>query len=260
MIGIFDSGYGGLTVLKDIIQLLPNCSYLYLGDNARAPYGPQSVESITRHTLQGTRFLVENGAKTIVIACNTVASVAMDELRIQFPEITFIDVITPTVNEALRLSKKQHIAVIGTSTTIESESYPHIIQKTAPTAKVFTKACPLLVPFIEENWHHKPEAISITKKYLRYIKSTNSDVLILGCTHYPFMKKDIKRIMGRKTAVLTSGEPTAQELQAKIDAKEITHLKTGDIRIFTTGNPVKFNKFSNQHFPELPPAQKCTIN
>lgn len=219
MIALFDSGYGGLTVLKPIMELLPEYDYLYLGDSGRAPYGNHSPETIKQFCEEAVEYLFKKGAGVIIFACNTASSVGLRHVQEKYlkgkneKHRKILGVLIPVAEEALEVSKNSRVGVIGTKATINSRAYEREIHKINPKIKVISQACPLLVPFIEEDWHHKPEAISVLKKYLRPIKSSNIDTLILGCTHYPLMMKHVKRIMGKKVKVLASGEITAKKLK-----------------------------------------------
>lgn len=257
MIAIFDSGYGGLTVLKPIMESLPEYDYLYLGDNARTPYGNHSPDNIKKFSEQAVEYLFSKGAKLIIFACNTASSVALRHVQQKYlngkkeTEKKILGVLIPVAEEAIEATKNGRIGVVGTRATINSDAYATEIRKLKPEAKVYSKACPLLVPFIEEDWHTKPEAVSILKKYLRPVKSCNIDTLILGCTHYPLMIKDFKRLMGSKVKILQSGDITAKKLKnylqnhPEIESK-LTKNKT---RTFlTTDDPNKFKEFTEKHF------------
>lgn len=257
MIAIFDSGYGGLTVLKPILELLPEYDYIYLGDNGRAPYGGRSSETIKKFCEEAVEYLFNQGANLIIFACNAASSVALRHMQEKYLKGTLensrkiLGVVIPTAQEAVKISKSKVVGVIGTRATVNSKTYETEIHKLNPKIKIFSQACPLLVPFIEENWHKKPEAISILKKYLKPIKSTNIDTLILACTHYPLMIADIKRIMGKKVKILPSGPLTAISLKDYLlRHPEIENkLTKGKKRIFlTTGDPEKFRSFVQQHF------------
>lgn len=257
MIGIFDSGYGGLTVLKPIIELLPEYDYLYLGDNARAPYGNHSPENIKKFSEQAVEYLFKKGAKLIIFACNTASAVALRHLQQKYlkgkeeKDRKILGVLIPVAEEAIKSTKNKRIAVVGTKATINSKSYEIEINKLDKTIKVYSAACPLLVPFIEEGWHKKPEATSVLKKYLRPIKTLNIDTLILGCTHYPLMMKNFKKIMGKKVKILSSGEITAKGLQSYLIRhpeieKKLTKNKKREF--LTTDDPMKFKEFTEKHF------------
>lgn len=257
MIALFDSGYGGLTVLKPLIEALPEYDYLYLGDNARAPYGNHSAENIKKFSEQAVEYLFSRGATLIIFACNTASSVALRHVQQKYlkgakeSNKKILGVLIPIAEEAVSVTKDQKVGVVGTRATINSEAYTTEIHKLNSHIKVYSKACPLLVPFIEEDWHQKPEAISILKKYLKPLKSCNIDTLILGCTHYPLMIKDFKRIMGKQIKVLQSGDITAKKLKEYLQKHpEIeSKLSKGKIRTFlTTDDPQKFKDFTEKYF------------
>lgn len=257
MIAVFDSGYGGLTVLKPLLELLPQYDYLYLGDSGRTPYGNHNSETIKRFCEEAVEYLFKEGATLILFACNTASSNALRHIQQKYlkgsqeKDRKILGVIIPTVEEAVKLSKKGRVGVIGTRATVNSKTYDTELKKLNPNIKVFSQACPLLVPFIEENWHKKPEAISVLKKYLRPLKSTNIDTLILGCTHYPLMQKDIKRFMGKKINLLASGLATAKSLKDYLQRHpEIeSKLSKGKKREFvTTDDPLRFREFTEKHF------------
>lgn len=219
MIGVFDSGFGGLTILQGFLSLLPKYDYMYLGDSARAPYGSHSHESVKRFTEEGVLYLMEHGCDLVIIACNTASANVLRELQDEYlvkPKITdkkILGVIRPMVEEAGTISKNGHIGVVGTRGTIKSKSYETELHKINPELKVYTQACPLLVPLIEEGWADKPETRMIIKKYLLPLKGCNIDTLILGCTHYPFLYKDFRRIMGKNVQIPHPGEIIAESLR-----------------------------------------------
>ena len=208
MIGIFDSGVGGMTVARAIEQLLPGYPLLYLGDIARTPYGTKSARTITDYSLENTNFLVENGAKVIVIACNSAASVATDRLRQEF-NVPIIEVISPAVRQALLKTRTGKIGIIGTRATIRSGVYEMKIKADNPAYKVFSQACPLLVPLVEEGWTGKRETKMILRRYLQALKNQQIDTMILGCTHYPLLKHLIQPRIGKKVTLIDSSEATA---------------------------------------------------
>lgn len=219
MIGIFDSGVGGMTVARAVEQLLPKFPLLYLGDIARTPYGTKSARTIIDYSVENTRFLVQNGAKIIVIACNSASSVATDRLRHEF-NIPIVEVITPAVQQAIaesRPGKKGRIGIIGTRATIRSGIYEQKIKEQAPEYKVFSKACPLLVSLVEEGWIGKQETKMILRRYLHDLKNQQIDTLILGCTHYPLLKHLIQARIGKKVALIDSSSATAGFLKKYID-------------------------------------------
>lgn len=257
MIAIFDSGYGGLTVLKPIMELLPEYDYLYLGDNARAPYGNHSKENIKKFSEEAVEYLFKQGATLIIFACNTASAVALRSIQEKYlkgkneKDRKILGVLIPVAEEVVKVTKTKKVAIVGTKATINSKSYDEEIKKLDPSIKITSASCPLLVPFIEEGWHKKPEAISVLKKYLRSLKTHNPDTLILGCTHYPLMGKNFKRIMGKQTKVLSSGKIVAKSLKdylARHPEIESKLSKKGKRKFLTTDDPDKFKKFTQKNF------------
>ncbi|MCD6109433.1 glutamate racemase [bacterium] len=255
MIGLFDSGYGGLTVLKPVLEKLPQYDYIYLGDNARTPYGTRTPETIKRYSEQAVEYLFDRGCRLIIIACNTVSALALRHLQQKYlrdkniADKKILGVIRPLAEYATTNTNTKRISVVGTRGTIASNAYEIELKKLDPDINVFSKACPLLVSLIEEHWHHKPEAKKILKKYLLPLKSKNSDTLILGCTHYPLMYKDFKRYMGKNVNVLKSGEIIAESLKDYLNRHpEIEKLITqgGTREYVTTDSADSFKKFGNE--------------
>lgn len=255
MIGLFDSGYGGLTVLKPILDKLPQYDYVYLGDNARAPYGPRSPETVIKYSEQAVEYLFNKGCSLIITACNTVSALALRHLQQKYlrdkeaHDKKILGVIRPLVEYAVASTKTKRIGVVGTKGTIASKSYSTEIKKLDKNIDVYSKSCPLLVPFIEEHWHHKPEARKILKKYLMPLKSTNIDTLVLGCTHYPLMYKDFKRYMGKNVNVLDSGQIVAESLEKYLNRHpEVEKLITqgGRREYVTTDCADTFREFGNK--------------
>ncbi len=263
MIALFDSGYGGLTVLKPIMELLPQYDYLYLGDSARVPYGNRSPETIRKFSEEAVEYLFNRGAKLVIFACNTTSSAALRHVQQKYlngpkeQDKKVLGVVIPMAEEVVKITRNNRIGVIGTRATINSQVYEKEIGKLSLKIKVYPKACPLLVPLIEEDWHKKPEAISILKKYLKPLKSCNIDTLVLGCTHYPLMIKEIKCIMGPKVKILSSGEITAKslkdylarhpEIESKL-SKNPTRIHPAPTCFLTTDDPAKFKSFTEKHF------------
>lgn len=257
MIAVFDSGYGGLTVLKPIIDLLPEYDYVYLGDSARAPYGNHSEESIKKFSEQAVEYLFKNGATLIIFACNTASSVALRHAQKKYlngareKNRKILGVLIPVAEKVAEIAKNGAVGLVGTRATINSNNYEKEIHKINPKIKVYSQACPLLVPFIEENYHNKPQAISILKSYLRKLKSCNINTLILGCTHYPLMEKNFKRIMGKKVHILNSGEITAKALKVYLERHPEIEKKLSKKRkrkFLTTDDPKRFKEFTEKHF------------
>ena len=193
MIGIFDSGVGGMTVARAVETLLPGYQMIYYGDLARTPYGSKSPEVITQYSISNTRFLLEHGAKIIIIACNSAASVASNMLRQHF-DVPIFEVISQAVERAVTATVSGNIGIIGTRATIRSGIYDEKIKEQAPGLRVFSKACPLLVPLVEEGWTDTRETKMILRKYLAPLKQKQIDTLVLGCTHYPLLRQQIVRM------------------------------------------------------------------
>lgn len=255
MIGVFDSGYGGLTILKDFLKDLPEYDYMYLGDNARAPYGNRSTETLIGFAEQAVEHLFAQGCALIIVACNTASSNVLRHLQEKYlrkPGIKnrkILGVIKPQVEEAVKISKSGKIGVVGTRSTIESKSFDVELKHLRPDVEVAKQACPLLVPLIEEHWHKRPETRMVLKKYLRPLKTHNVDTLILACTHYPFLYEDFCRIMGKNVRVLNPGPILSTSLKNYLERhpeieKELT--KKGKRIYFTTNDPKKFQKMGSE--------------
>jgi len=219
MIGIFDSGLGGLIAFKEISKILPEYSYLYLGDTLRSPYGGRSQEAVYEFTEKAVDFLFKKGCKLVIVACNTASSESLRKLQQEYlPKLkdkskNILGVVRPIAEEAAEISKTKRIGVVGTKATVTSNVYEIELQNLDKKIKVFQKTCPLLVPLIEENHSNRPETKKILKNYLRVLKNDNIDTLILGCTHYPILLKEFKKIMGEKVQVINSSKVIALKLK-----------------------------------------------
>lgn len=212
MIGIFDSGVGGLTAVREIFKKLPDYQIVYFGDTARTPYGTKSKETIIRYAREDAKFLLDKGAKIIIIACNTASAVASSVLREEF-KVPIFEVIGPAIERAVAVTKNKKVGVIGTRATIGSGVYEELIKKNNIEIQVTSQACPLLVPLVEECWLDKPETKRIVKKYLQPLKNKQIDTLILGCTHYPALKNIIQSRVGRRVKLVDSAEEVVSELK-----------------------------------------------
>ncbi len=201
-----------MTVAKAIEQLLPGKNIVYFGDVARTPYGSKSAATICRYALQDTEFLINKGAKIIIIACNTAASVASDMLKMQF-QLPIFEVITPAIDKSLSVSKNNRIGVIGTRATIKSNVYENKIKAAHSQSQVFSQECPLLAPLVEEGWIDKRETKMIIRRYLHPLKHKNIDTLVLGCTHYPLLKHLIAPRIGTKVNVIDSSTAVAETVK-----------------------------------------------
>jgi glutamate racemase len=210
-IGIFDSGLGGLTVLKEVRAQLPGENLIYLGDTARVPYGPKSPETVTRFALEAALFLLRQGVKILIVACNTSSAMALETLRVTL-RVPVIGVIEPGIRAAVAAAKTGRIGVIGTVGTVSSEVYQKGIQKMLPGAEIHAVACPLFVPLVEEGWIDHPVTRMVACEYLDGLREANVDTLVLGCTHYPVLKGVIGEVMGPSTRLVDSAEEVAADV------------------------------------------------
>jgi glutamate racemase len=209
---MFDSGIGGLTVLHAIGDRLPDERIIYFGDTARLPYGTKSRDTITRFSREIVEFLMGKRPKMIVVACNTASAYSLGDLK-SAVDIPVIGVIEPGARAAVRATRNRKVAVIGTRATIQSGAYLDAVQADDPEVKVFSKDCPLFVPLIEEGWMDRQVTFDIAREYLKHLVECGVDTLILGCTHYPLLKKVIGRVMGRDVILVDSAEETALEVE-----------------------------------------------
>lgn len=212
MIGIFDSGVGGMTVARAIEQALPEYRLVYFGDLARTPYGSKSPDTISRYSCQNVDFLLARGAKLIVVACNSAASVATERLRNAY-DLPLFEVIGPAVEQAVQASSRGRVGVIGTRATIRSGIYEQLISARRSDCRVFSQPCPLLVPLVEEGWLDKRETKMIIRRYLAPLQQQQVDTLVLGCTHYPLLKELIQQRIGRRVRVIDSSRALAARLR-----------------------------------------------
>jgi glutamate racemase len=241
-IGIFDSGLGGLTVVKEIMDLLPNERIFYLGDTARYPYGTKTKETIVRFSMENTAFLVKKKVKIIVVACNTASALALKELKHSF-NMDIIGVIEAGARAAVESTNSGRIGVIATRATINSGAYVDAIRKYDSSARVFPQAAPLLVPLVEEGWLASGETESILRHYLKGFSAKKIDTLLLGCTHYPLLKPLIRKIMP-DIAIIDSAREIAKTVRALLEARDITAGKgnRGRSEFYVTDTPAQFNK------------------
>lgn len=251
-IGVFDSGVGGLTVLKALIHALPDESFIYLADTARLPYGTKSADSIRRYTLQCTRLLIDKGIKLLVVACNTASSVALDYLRENFPDTPIIGVIEPGAMAAVETTKNHHVAVIGTEGTIRQGAYEKALKALNPDIRVHSLPCQLLVALAEEGWHDGVLVESIVDRYLtpliHHIDGFKPDALVLGCTHFPVLREAIQAVVGENVVLVDSAQTTAKvvrhflnehHLQAEAGKAVLHHF-------LATEGPERFAKLASK--------------
>jgi len=221
-IGVFDSGIGGLTVLKALTEALPEESFLYLGDTARLPYGTKSAKSVTRYVLQTTALLKARGIKLLVIACNTATGVSLEALQEAYPELPVIGVIRPGAEAACRSSRNGRIGVIGTESTVNAGVYEREILRIRPDARVFGQPCPLFVPLAEEGWCDGQIASLVAERYLGgLVRDTGIDTLVLGCTHFPVLASAIQDVVGADVTLVDSARTTAEFVQDMLERHDI---------------------------------------
>ena len=257
IIGVFDSGLGGLTVLKNFLKVLPDYNYIYLGDNARLPYGEKSPEVIYEYSRQAVEFLLQQGCNMVIIACNTASAQALPKLQQEYlvknyPDRKILGVVRPLAEFAAE-NKKSVVGIIGTRSTVNSKAYENEILALNKDTKVVATASPLLVPLIEEGWAKKPETKMILKKYLRPLKVNKIKLLILACTHYPFLLKDIKRICGKNILVPDPGAIVAQSLKTYLDKHpelELTPVKKPARNFYSSDKNGLFKKLAEKFLGE----------
>jgi glutamate racemase len=220
-IGIFDSGIGGLTVARAVYERLPHESTVYFGDTARVPYGPKSPETVRRYSLEILDWLLGQGVKAVVVACNTSTAHALETLQEHSP-VPVIGVIEPGARAGAAASRRGPIGVIGTAGTIASNAYARAIHRANDAALVEQKACPLFVPLVEEGWFEHPAAELIAREYLEPLRRTAVDTLVLGCTHYPLLKPLLQRVMGPDVRLIDSGEETAVAVEQALREESLT--------------------------------------
>ena len=240
-IGVFDSGLGGLTIVREIRRALPEESIIYFGDMARLPYGTKSREQILAYSIQNTLFLIKRKVKAVVIACNSSSSAAYSFLRNHF-NLPILDVIGPAAECAGNETRSGRIGVIATQATITSGAYEKALKKLNPRFKVFGGACPLFVPLVEEGWFDGKITEGIAAAYLKPLLQEKIDTLILGCTHYPLLKESIQKVAGPRVRLVDSIEPTVKNLEALLDKKALRSksARRGEMKIFVSDKPGNF--------------------
>jgi glutamate racemase len=247
-IGVFDSGFGGLTVLRELVTLIPNADYLYFGDTARLPYGSKSAATVARYAVGAAHYLEHHGAEMLVVACNTATALALDEISTS-AHVPVIGVVEPGAERAASSSKSRKVAVVATEATVSSHAYFRALQERGVDAK--EKACPLLVPLVEEGWIDHPVTEQVARIYLQETFGDgfeSADVLLLGCTHYPLLKPLLRRVAPPHVAIVDSAESTAQVVADKLKIDPLTTPATQErrnsprLRFFATDSVAKFRR------------------
>lgn len=246
-IGVFDSGIGGLTVARALFELLPNEDIIYLGDSARLPYGTKSKETVILYSIECLKFLLSKKVKMVVVACNTASSVAVPFLQ-KVTKIPVIGVLIPGSEAAVKETKNNKIGVIGTRGTINSGSYGKCIHKINKNIKVYSESCSLFVQLAEDGWTDNKIAELTAKEYLSGLKNQGIDTMILGCTHYPILKKTIGKVLGKKIKLIDSGEETAKEVKYILAKRNLlnTKKKKGEHKFFVTDFPNNFHQIAER--------------
>lgn len=246
-IGFFDSGIGGLTVVRSVIKLLPNENIVYFGDTARVPYGSKSNDTVIEYSIQAANFLLRKNIKLLVVACNTASAAALKELK-RILTIPVIGMIEPGADAALRVSKSKSIGVIGTRATINNKAYSNELKRLNPKVKVFEKACPLFVPFAEEGWiNHKSTELA-AREYLSEFKEKKIDSLILGCTHYPILTDVIQKAVGKSVELIDSGSPAAKIVEDYLNGRGLRNISNqiGQKEFYVSDAPNKFKEIAER--------------
>jgi len=255
-IGIFDSGLGGLTVARAIVDTLPAYDMIYFGDTARTPYGSKSRETVIGYACENTELLIKKGAEIIVMACNTAASVATDVLRQRY-DLPIFEVISPAASLVVSFQNTYRVGIIGTRATINSNEYTNKITKARPDIQVYAVPCPLLVPLVEEGWIDKPETRMIVKKYLHPLKVRQIDTLILACTHYPILKSIIQKKIGRRVRVIDSAQAVAQQLRSYFEENNcmVENNQKGNCQFYVSDITPYFEKIAQSIFKRRIPLE-----
>lgn len=242
-IGVFDSGIGGLTVLKELVKELPGEGIIYLGDTARVPYGIRSPETVMRYSIENTSFLVSKGIKMLIVACNTASAVSLEGIRERF-NIPVLGVISPGARAAVAATRNKKIAVIGTEATINSDAYTKNIKFLDPAIEVIGLPCPLFVPLVEEGLNDDEIARLVAKRYLSGLVDKEIDTLVLGCTHYPLLKDVISEIVGKDIVLIDSAVETAKEAKGLVQERGLVGNKGANPlrKFYVTDSPERFKR------------------
>ncbi|HMU95381.1 MAG TPA: glutamate racemase [Elusimicrobiota bacterium] len=245
-IAVFDSGVGGLTVLRALVSLLPREHFIYVGDTARVPYGSKSPESVKRFSIEVARFFRRKNVKMMVTACNTVSALALPELRAFMP-VPVLGVIEPGARAALAATRTGRVGIIGTEATVQSRAYEHAVQRLDGTIRVFSRACPLFVPLVEEGWLDHPVTRRVASLYLAPLLRKKIDTLVLGCTHYPLIKGVLRRV-AKTVELIDSAEETAKAVRSRLDQDGllVSRGPRGRVDYFSSDDPVKFSRLGHR--------------
>ncbi len=260
-IGVFDSGLGGLTVLKEIRRLLPGENLIYFGDNGRTPYGTKSRETVIKYTRQIVSFLLSQDVKLLVVACNTISALALPELK-PLIRVPVVEVIEPGSVSALKKTKRGRIGIIATPATINSGVYSKAILQRNPGVKVFAKACPLFVNLVEEGWWDNEITRMVAAEYLSELKQENIDTLVLGCTHYPLLSETIRKVMGDQVVQVSSAEELALALKELLKAQNLyAGTAEANYQYYTSDSVEKFKELGKLILgEEIDPVERVDLD
>ena len=252
-IGVFDSGLGGLTVVREMQKLMPEESVVYFGDIARLPYGSKSKETITEFSHQIMRFLLKHDVKAVIIACGTASSNALEDLQTTY-DLPITGVVEPGAREAANTTKNGRIGITGTEATIRSGAYERLLKEADPQIEVYTKACPLFVPLVEEGWFKDDITRSVVQRYLAELKQQQVDTLVLGCTHYPLLKRLIGEEIGEDVILVNPSSSVVKEMKEYLQQHDMqSEAVQGEYEFYVSDSTEKFRQFGQQvlDIPEL---------
>lgn len=258
-IGVFDSGIGGLTVVKEIVKTLPHESIIYLGDTARVPYGPRGRKIITKFALEMADFLLKKKVKFLVVACNTISATCLNKIR-EISPVPVLGVVEPTVKLAASQTKTGVIGVIGTRATVTSGVYERLIKKQKNSVSVLSQSCSLFVPLAEEGLAAHRVAEILARDYLKILRGSKADILVLGCTHYPLLSQVIGRVMGKKVKLIDSAKPVAEALKAELLRNNLLGSSKPLYRFWVTDDPKRAEKAARSFFGRSLPAKLRRVN
>lgn len=245
-IGVFDSGLGGLTVVREMQKLMPEESVIYFGDIARLPYGSKSKETITEFSHQIMRFLLKHDVKAVIIACGTASSNALEDLQ-QTYDLPITGVVEPGAREAARTTKNGRIGITGTEATIRSGAYERLLKAADPKLEVYNRACPLFVPLVEEGWFQDEVTRAVVQRYLKEIKERQVDTLVLGCTHYPLLKRLIGEEMGEAVTLVNPSSSVVREMKQYLRQHDMqSETARGEYEFYVSDSTEKFRRFGQQ--------------
>lgn len=249
---MFDSGVGGLTVARSIIDLLPGEPLLYVGDTARFPYGPKPLDEIRRYALEIATYLVDRGVKLLVVACNSIEVAAIEEVGVA-GGVPVVGVIDPGVRAAVRATHNNRIGMIGTEATVKSGAYHRAVARTGKDVELLSRACPVFVEFVERGDTSSPELFDAARRYLAPLKEAGVDTLILGCTHYPMLSGLIAEVIGRDVALISSADETARDVYAALLAGDLQATGSPTHEFVCTGDPGNFRAIAERFLsPSIP--------